>query len=190
MAVPSHDLELSIDDYLKLEESSDIRHEYVGGRIFAMTGATDAHNALVTNLTALIWPHVRASGCGLYANDMKLKLSSARSFYYPDLMVSCEPYSPDSRYKEAPCFIAEVLSASTQNIDRREKLMVYQSIASLLNYAIVYPTERRIELYARKGETWSVHVFAADDVIGLSVTPQKQIHLSLGEIYQGVLPPR
>jgi len=73
MSVPAHSLQLSIDEYLDLEEASDVRHEFVSGRMFAMAGATQAQDAIVINLTVLIGSKVQGSGCRLFSSDMKIR---------------------------------------------------------------------------------------------------------------------
>src|SRR5579871_5059323 len=105
MSIPAENLHLSVDEYLKLEESSIVRHEYVGGRTFAMVGSTEAHNAIVTNITGIIWSKVRGTGCRVFAADMKVRVEGASSFYYPDVMVTCEPFSAKSVYKTSPNLI-------------------------------------------------------------------------------------
>jgi Uma2 family endonuclease len=187
MGIPAHDLQLSPDEYLELEESAVIRHEYVRGRIFAMTGATEAHNAIVSNLHLLIGSKIRGSGCRSYVNDMKVKVEATNSIYYPDLMVTCESFSAKSLFKLSPCLIIEVLSPSTADIDCREKLMAYQTISALIDYAIVYQDQRRVELYHRQADAWTVSVFVDRDSFVLNPSATLPVTLSLDEIYDGII---
>lgn len=187
MSVPAHDLQLSVEEYLQREESSEERHEYVSGRIFAMVGSTEAHNAIVVNLTVAIGSQVRGSGCRAFSTDMKLRVEATNSFYYPDVMVSCESYEARAIFKQAPCLLIEVLSPSTADIDRREKLLAYQTIASLHEYAIVYQDERRVELYKRRGNEWAVTVHTGADSFVLTPAAGLELNLSLDEVYEGVL---
>lgn len=188
MALPAHELKLAEDEYLKLEESSAVRHEYVDGRIFAMTGATYAHNVIGTNLTVAFGARLRGSECRLFANDMKVKIESTGTFYYPDLMISCgEAFTAGSVYSSSPCLIAEILSPSTVDIDRREKLLAYKSIASLKQYAIIYQDQRRVELYSREGNNWEVSVLQEHDNLKLNLIAGLEMSISLDEIYESVI---
>jgi Uma2 family endonuclease len=86
---PSHPY-LSPEDYLEAEKSSFIKHEYIQGQIYGMSGASDAHVTITTNLIALLRNHIRGSGCRLYASDMKARIESLNIFYYPDIMITCD----------------------------------------------------------------------------------------------------
>lgn len=187
MSLPARELQISRMEYLELEEESDIRHEYVGGRIFAMVGATEAHELIVNNLNYRIRSQLQGSGCRIFTSSMKLLIKASGNFYYPDVMISCEPYAAKSVYKEAPCLIVEVLSPSTEGIDRREKLQAYQTIDSLKEYIIVSQDERQIELYRRVGDHWEPSVHRGKDRILLKSLSPTDLCLSLDEIYEGVL---
>jgi Uma2 family endonuclease len=188
MSLPAHELQLSPEDYLELEQKSEVRHEYVRGRAFAMAGVTEAHDAIVVNLTVLVGSQIRGSGCRVFSSDMKLRVEATGSFYYPDLMVSCEAYAAKAVFKESPSLIFEVLSPSTSDIDRREKLQAYQTIDSLKEYAIVYQDERKIELYRRTSSSnWVAAVYQGVEYFVLNPIPTKEIKLSLDDIYEGVI---
>ncbi|MGC9185943.1 MAG: Uma2 family endonuclease, partial [Thiomonas sp.] len=123
---------ISIDDYLAGERDAETRHEYVDGEVYAMTGASRRHALIVTAMTGALLPLARARRCQLFTNDMKLRLEIAGStvFYYPDLMLACDPQDGDPHFLTRPCLIAEVLSPATERIDRREKLLSYITIPS------------------------------------------------------------
>lgn len=124
---------LSVEDYLQGELRSDIRHEYVGGRIYAMVGASDVHNLVAMNLASALHQHLAGGRCQVFMSDMKLRLMVVGEtiFYYPDIMVCCEAADRDRYFREQPRVIVEVLSETTARIDRREKLSAYQCIPSL-----------------------------------------------------------
>ncbi|HEY9788101.1 MAG TPA: Uma2 family endonuclease [Candidatus Obscuribacterales bacterium] len=187
MSTPARELQLSMEEYLEIEEKSAVRHEYVSGRMFAMVGATEAHDAIVNNLNFRIRSQIQGSECRIFSSSMKVLIEATGNFYYPDLMVSCEPYSPKSVFKRAPCLIVEVLSPSTKSTDQREKLQAYQTIDSLSEYAIVFQDERRIELYKRAGRSWIPTIYEAAETVLLNPAPNLQIVLPLDEVYEGVL---
>ena len=70
---------ISIPDYLKAEEKSQIRHEYLGGQIFAMSGASEEHNRIAGNIYSRLLAHLRGSGCKTFMSDMKVRLEVAQS---------------------------------------------------------------------------------------------------------------
>jgi Uma2 family endonuclease len=188
MSTPAHDLCLSVEEYLELEGTSAERHEYVAGRVFAMVGATDAHNVIAGNLYRYIYDPVRDAGCHIYGSDMKLRVEAAQSFYYPDLMVTCEPFEPQSIFKSAPCLVIEVLSPSTMDVDRREKLIAYRHLTSLTEYVLVYQDKKQIELYRKDAQgDWHCSVFTrSDSVIVLNALPEKSIELNMNDVYRGL----
>src|SRR5262245_54459533 len=116
---------MSVADYLEMEERSPIRHEYVDGWLYAMSGATCQHNLLIGNL----YFHARQArptqGCRIFTQEVKLRVAAGNSFFYPDVVASCEPADGANNYIERPCFVIEVLSPSTASMDRREKRDAY-----------------------------------------------------------------
>ena len=144
---------LSISDYLQGEQHSPIRHEYLNGEIFAMTGGSEEHNRIAGNLYAALLSHLRGSGCKTFIADMKVQIQDGvnRSdiFYYPDVMVTCDPQDQQRYYKTRPCLIVEVLSPSTEKLDRREKRLNYQTLASLQDYLLVRQDRAEVDLYHR-----------------------------------------
>jgi Uma2 family endonuclease len=124
-------------EYLEREAQAAERHEYVDGVAYAMAGAGERHNRIALNVAFQLRSAARGTPCGVYVSDMKLRVAHAAAYYYPDVMVSSEPASPETVFKEAPCFIAEVLSPSTATTDTREKLHAYRGIETLRYYVVV-----------------------------------------------------
>ena len=149
---------LTIKAYLSGEQDGDLRHEYVGGEVYAMTGASDRHGLIVGAFFAALRPAAREKGCQLFSNDMKVRLQHAgeEAFYYPDLLLTCDPNDRAIYYREKPCLIVEVLSATTERIDRREKLYAYTGgLASLREYVLVAQDRQHIKIYRRTATDWS-----------------------------------
>src|SRR6185437_5690014 len=154
---------MTVDEYLRYEQSSEQKHEYVSGYVFAMTGARQAHEIVCGNLFSLVRTHLRGSGCRAFQSNMKVKIATADIFYYPDLVVTCEPYEPESVMVQKPCLIGEVHSPSTKHIDRREKLVAYTQIESLREYLMVSPNKYRIELVRKNADgEWESTVYGKD----------------------------
>lgn len=186
MSVPKRVPYISIKDYLAGEEHSEVRHEYVAGQVFAMAGATEAHEMAAGNLFVRIRLHLRGSGCRAFIGGMKAFIEVLHTFYYPDVLVTCEPASAKSRFKQNPVLIVEVLSPSTQAIDRREKLLNYRHLASLREYVLIEQARRQVEIYRlNEAGQWQHEIVSDQGEMRLESLPTPLI-LTLDEIYEDV----
>ncbi|MDJ0648479.1 MAG: Uma2 family endonuclease [Xenococcaceae cyanobacterium MO_188.B19] len=180
---------LTVEEYLKSEQDSEIRHEYVAGQIYAMAGASEEHNLIVGNIFALLRPHLRASSCRAFVSDMKVKVKTQQAdiFYYPDLLVTCDPNDNKKYFKTNPNLIVEVLSDSTQTTDRREKRINYQSLESLQEYVLVSQDEIKVEIYRKDNNgNWTVETLGESDDLQLNSVG---LTLTMADIYEDVLIP-
>lgn len=174
------------EEYLEEEASREVRHEYLGGTIHAMAGASRRHNEVVASILAHIRPQLKGGPCKVYHEAVKLyiKTSLSEYFYYPDVMVGCDPTDDHDYYLERPSILFEVLSPSTEQIDRREKLLAYQTIPTLRHYVVVAQEERRVEWLRREDNAWSLTVLTGpEDRIDF---PEQGVSLTLAEIYDGI----
>ena len=177
---------ITVEEYLKLEQDAEIRREYVAGQVYAMAGASEAHNLIVGNIFALLRPHLRGSSCRAFVSDMKVKvkMQQADIFYYPDLLVTCDPNDNKKYFKTDPSLIVEVLSDSTQTTDRREKRLSYQTIDSLQEYVLVSQDEIKVEVYRRdSNNNWTVEILGKDDDLQLNSVG---LTLTMADIYEDV----
>ena len=141
---------LTPEEYLQLETHSPKKHEYFDGDIFAMAGATDAHVTIAGNLFAELRSHLRGSGCRVFISDMKARIESSNRFFYPDILVTCDPRDRETdTYKRFPKLIVEVLSKSTESFDRGDKFNDYQTLDSLEEYVLINTQHRRVEIFRR-----------------------------------------
>jgi len=125
------------EDYLREEQLSETKHEYLAGEVRAMVGATDAHVRIALNLASMLKFHLKGSSCRTYISDMKLRVEKADAYFYPDVMVSCDQQDKENALiKQHPGFIAEVLSASTEAFDRGHKFTCYRRLPSLQCYLV------------------------------------------------------
>ncbi len=124
-------------EYLDREAQAAERHEYVDGVAYPMAGGSERHSRIAGNLMATLRTATRGTPCGVYVSSMKLRVAHAAAYYYPDVMMSGEPGSPETIFKAAPCLVAEVLSPSTAATDTREKLHAYRGIETLRYYVVV-----------------------------------------------------
>lgn len=183
---------MTVDDYLQFEESATVHHEYVQGQVFAMTGSTQAHNAITINFAAALHGFLQGSGCRAYVNDMKLRVETANAFYYPDIMVTCEPFQAKSVFTCSPTLIIEVLSPSTRQIDRREKLVAYRQLSSLRQYILVHQNKCLVEVYTKKAEhQWEHVLLQRNDELRLEALPHKALVMPVSAVYTDIeLPTR
>lgn len=154
---------LTSDEYLQMEEKSDIKHEYIDGEIYAMAGALDPHVTIAGNLFALLRSHVRGSGCRVYIADIKAGIEEINRYYYPDVMVTCDERDRENlKYKKFPCLIVEVLSESTEGFDRGDKFADYQEIKTLQEYVLINTKRKRVECFRRTAEgLWILQTYTS-----------------------------
>ncbi len=188
-ATPRH---YTPEEYFKLEEASDVRHEYYEGEVFAMAGASVSHNLIKGNLVAALRPLARKQGCRVFDENVRLVISE-RSFYaYPDVMVACDPADRREAYQARyPVLIAEVLSPSTADYDRTEKFKQYQQLASLRHYLLVSQTAWVVEWFRRNEAGQWIYTLLTDPGSVLAI-PDLRLELPLADLYDdtGVAPLR
>ncbi len=154
---------IGVEDYLTGEKSSDVRHEYIYGEVFAMAGASLRHNRIVTNIAYKIDRHLEKSRCETFVESVKLK-AGAQTFYYPDVMVDCSESAQTAYFVEEPILLVEVTSPSTERTDRKEKLAVYRNIPTVREYLIVSQDKISIEVHRKleNGE-WQAEIYDETD---------------------------
>ena len=188
MGEPDH--YLSVPEYLAFERESEIRHEYVDGQIFAMSGASRRHNRISWNIVEALGPQLRDGGCEGFVSDMRVRIQDYGIFTYPDVVVVCgEPQLDEEEGLETllnPTFIVEVLSPSTEDYDRGRKFAYYRSIPSLELYLLVAQDRVHIERFERQpAGMWTL--FETDDLATELELPAIDARLSLEDIYYRVL---
>ena len=176
---------ISMQDYLAAERVSPVKHEYAAGQIFAMAGASERHNRISGNVFARLHAACKRGACTPFVSDMRVKIDQV--IYYPDVMVACDPTDTDPYLKSAPCLIVEVLSSSTERIDRGEKLYNYQKIPQLKAYMLISQEQQRVDVYRRTGELWFFETYSElTQVIALDCP---ETTLGLAEIYERIVFP-
>jgi Uma2 family endonuclease len=170
-AVPRH--RHSFLDYLQVEEMSAVKHEYLGGEIYAMAGGTPEHAALCAALIVLVGSRLRGSPYRVYTSDLRVRVSATGLATYPDASVICGALvrDPESRtHVTNPSVLFEVLSPGTEDYDRGEKREHYQQIASLHMYVVVAQDRRQVELWQRRPDgPWSPRVLGPGDTLDLEL---------------------
>lgn len=153
------------EQYLAGERDAPSRHEYVLGELYAMAGASDAHVTVSGNAFALLKAHLRGSDCRVYMADMKVRCNEGEAFFYPDVMVGCDPSDRQRSYfKDHPKLIIEVLSPATEAFDRGGKFAHYREIGSLTEYALIDSREHRVDIFRREPDgRWEFVAFTGED---------------------------
>ena len=175
---------MTVEEYFRFEESSPIKHEYVAGEVYAMSGATVRHNRIAGNVFVRLSLAARAGPCDVFINDMRLEVARDR-YYYPDVAIVCTPVAELDIVARNPCVVIEVTSPSTARIDRAEKLDAYRSISTLQAYLIVDHRRRRVERHWRHalGSEWQREEIVGE---GQARVPCLDVDVTLDEIYERV----
>ena len=158
MSLPREKIRLSVAAYLAGERDSAVRHEYVSGQAYAMAGASARHNRIAGNIFGRLNDHLDGAECEPFISDMKIRVAPDL-FYYPDVVVTCDPPGGDPYFRTAPRLIIEVLSPTTERIDRHEKLAAYRNCPSVEEYALVSQEGMMIELHRRSNDGWQTEIF-------------------------------
>ncbi len=174
---------LSVEDYLEGERVSEIRHEYVGGYVYAMAGASDDHNRIAGNIFSALHERLRGKRCEPFMADMKLKIPDGQAFYYPDVMVACDPADNAKYFRERPTVVFEVLSSETERSDQREKWYAYALVPALKVYVLVSQDKRELTVLRRgRPGPWIAEVVKGRDSI--LELPEIQVEIPLAHIYE------
>lgn len=178
---------MSFRDYLAFEEKSTVKHEYVGGEVYAMSGVTIRHGRIAFNVAAHLRTAARPRRCAIVLSEVKLRAAPDR-FYYPDLILACGHAGDVDLIIEEPSLIVEVTSPGTRATDRREKLDAYLKIPSLRTYLVVDQRRRHVLAYVREASgEWQCEEFQGSGEITI---PFLDTRLTLEQIYEDVtLPP-
>ena len=173
--------DLTFEEYLRVEEQSPFKHEFIHGQMFMLAGTSDRHNRIAGRLYARLLD-VEAGFCQTFFADMKVRTPEGSS-YYPDVLVTCDEGDDDTYVKRLPCLVIEVLSDSTEAVDRGEKLLNYQKFASLQGYVLLSQDTPRAEVYRRLEDGWRYEVRAAGETVEL---PCVGLELPLDALYRGL----
>ncbi len=180
---------MSVRQYLDLLEKSEIRYEYWDGEIVAMSGASDRHNLICASILSNLWPQLLKSNCKPVGSDQLIRARDSQRYVFADVVVRCQKanYEPGAvSALNDPAVVFEVLSPSTEAIDRSKKFEYYTTFESLRELVLVSQSEKLVEHFYRgsSAETWRVkHVFHEEDEIVLESVGAK---LSVAKIYEAV----
>jgi len=190
MALPHALPVFTPEQYLSLERSSEIRHEYLDGFVYAMAGESPEHSTICFNLAGSLHAQLKDAPCRGFSPNMKVRTDKSGLYAYPDLMVVCgEPVFHDERRDVItnPTVIFEVLSPSTEAYDRGEKFSRYSSeIETLQDYVLVTQDQPRIEHFSRQRDgTWLCS--EVNGLTGVLTLPSIDCQIALGDVYSRIV---
>lgn len=173
----------TVDEYIQLDEASDIRHEFINGLLYDMSGNSDIHNEMVGNLYFLLRNLLSVSKNKLYFEQVKVKIQGENHYYYPDVFVTNHPDDLQNKYiKQFPILLIEVLSDSKRKYDTIDKFIQYQKIEMLEYYILVEPEFMYVNCFSKDdtGEWQSAIYNKTEDLLPLK---KLGIELPLQGIY-------
>jgi len=173
-----------VEDYLAAEEASEVRHEYLGGAVYAMAGETRAHNTIALNLAAALRQHLKPP-CKVYMGGVRVtfQLRQDDYYYYPDVVITCDPRDKDARVVRYPKLIIEVLSESTERIDRREKFLAYTTIETLEEYVLIGQASPEATIFRRSSDWRAEKVTGGQAELTIDCL---RLTLPFIEMYEGI----
>jgi Uma2 family endonuclease len=167
MTAQPEPISMSLDEFLAWEPKQPRRYEFVNSHVFAMAGASRAHGTIATNLVALVRPALRGKGCGIYVADMKVAVPDVPAVRYPDIVVTCDPRDlADEHMTRFPILLVEIVSSSTETLDRGSKFAEYRTISSVQEYALVDSRSLHVEVFRRRDVTrWFFEEYGPGDQV-------------------------
>jgi Uma2 family endonuclease len=175
-----------VEEYLAGELVSPIKHEYLGGVLYAIAGARNVHNVIAVNINGALYVRLRGRPCRPFNSDTKIRvrLPTQVRFYYPDASVSCRPNPQTDSFQDEPAVIFEVLSRRTRRIDEGEKKDAYLTIPSLSVYVLVEQETAAVVAFRRTQSGFVREAYEGlDTVLPLG---EIGIDLPLADIYETV----
>ncbi len=185
-AIKLHSQKYTYEEYLELEEESEIKHEFYYGEIFAMAGTTLVHNEITLNTAFILRGKLRNKNkkCKTYSEAVKVQITKKNHYAYPDVVVRCDETEDDNLTITKPVLIVEVLSKSTREYDTGQKFTFYKQIPSLKYYIIIEQDYHLVTCYTRENDFWYHQVYTKlEDVIKLE---HLKIEILVKDIYDEI----
>ena len=173
------------EEYFAWEEQQELKHEYLDGEVYAMTGGTLNHSQIGGNFHSLLDHHLQDSGCRLFTSDARVNIVESNDYVYPDLSVTCDERDrKNTQYISYPCLIIEVLSPSTEAYDRGNKFAMYRRSNSLQDYVLVNADRVQLELFHRDDRgKWDIISYVTGDMVELESI---NLTFEIDRIYKGI----
>jgi len=183
VALPDR-LYMSAAEYLDWEPTQEERHEYWDGEVVAMSGGTRNHNRISLNFSKLLDDALLNRDCDVYIADVKVQVEPGRKYFYPDVVVTCDERDDDAQIVQFPCLIIEVLSPSTEAIDRGAKFERYRQFRSLQEYVLVQVDRPKVEVFRRNNlDRWVLSEYDLEDTLLLESI---EVEIIISNLYRQV----
>jgi Uma2 family endonuclease len=179
---------VSPEEYLSMERDSQEKHEYFKGEVFAMSGASNAHNDITYNINRIVAPFLHGKGCKLYGSDFRVHIPENTLYTYPDFTIVCGKTETTVSYTDNltnPIVIIEILSKSTKDYDRGSKFMLYRSIKTLKEYVLIDSTSISVEHFEKHDDkSWRLTEFKqlTDEFVITTIN----LSIQLKDLYEDV----
>jgi Uma2 family endonuclease len=185
---------LTPEEYFTWEAGQSLRHEYIGGEVYAMSGGTIPHSEIAGNLLAIFKQRLRGSGCKTLNSDARVNIQGTKDYVYPDVSVTCDQRDRSAtQFITYPCLIVEVLSLTTEAYDspegtlrvRGQKFSLYRRNASLRDYVLVSAEAIAIDLYHKNDDgRWDILDYRAGDIVEFRSVA---VQVAIEEIYENIV---
>lgn len=181
---------MTLEDYLALDDGSDIRHEWVNGEVFAMSGGTSRHAAVGANVIVAVGLASRGGPCRPASSDQRIHIPGTGAYLYPDAALVCGPYEhiDDGLTITNPSVLFEVLSPSSANYDQGAKFDHYRRIPSLRHYVLIDPDEIHVIHHKRMDDGWFRRDLSEGEVVLDGLADGATLRLSLSDLYDRLEP--
>jgi Uma2 family endonuclease len=178
----------TLEEYFALERAGQARYEYWNGEIICMNGGTRNYSTIIGNVYFSLRSQLTGYGCRAFTSHLPIKTPSLPPYRYPNVSVVCgTPAFENIEATDAltnPTLIVEVLSPGTESLDRKEKRLAYQALASLMEYVLIAQDAPHITHFVRKGDIW-VRSDYADTTASVSL-PSVGCSLAFSDVYSEV----
>jgi Uma2 family endonuclease len=176
----------SVEEYFEIENHSEIRHEFEDGILIPMPGETLNANEIAGNISATLRKELRQKGYRIFTHDIRTIVHERRLYRYPDLVITASNTIKDIRHVTEPVLIVEVLSESTEDIDRNKKFRQYTALPSLQYYLMIHQDMALIEFYQRKENSKTFEFNFFDRLSETIDLPVLGTSISMEDIYEGI----
>ncbi|AKG21042.1 Uma2 family endonuclease [Calothrix sp. 336/3] len=175
----------TVDEYLKLELSSFVRHEYVAGQLYPVLNHNQESRIITANLLTRLRTHLHGTGYRVFSSEMRLSIPQSNIFYHPEIFVTKNSFDRERKFKTNPCLVVEVFSSTTERVSRYEKRMHYSEIESLNEYVLISQSEMKVDIYRKNNYgSWNLVTYqspwASVDFMSVNMT------MPMAEIYEDV----
>ncbi|MBD2615740.1 Uma2 family endonuclease [Nostoc punctiforme FACHB-252] len=183
VALPDRIL-MSAEEYLAWEPTQELRYEYWDGEVVAMSGGTRNHNRVCLNFFKLLDDALVNRSYEVYIVDVKVQLEPGQKYFYPDVVVTCDERDPDPQLIQFPCLIIEVLSPSTEAVDRGKKFAKYRQSPTLQKYVLVQVEQPGVEVFRRSEQgKWVLYEYNLDEILRLESV---DVEIAMSDLYRQV----